>query len=81
MAVSTADVSRMAIDRLQRRFDSLQKAMEEVGRVSADLQDQLRELLSYCETESGKYPEDVILNPGDAYRDVADKLRGILDGE
>lgn len=38
--------------------------------------DQLRELLSYCKTQDGRYS-----TAQQAYRDIAAKLRGILDGE
>lgn len=42
-------------------------------------QDQLRQLLSYCETNS---PEGFKLTDAEeAYRDIAGKLRAILDGE
>jgi hypothetical protein len=45
----------------------------------AEQQDQLRQLLSYCETNS---PEGFKLTDAEeAYRDVAGKLRAILDGE
>jgi hypothetical protein len=36
----------------------------------------LRELLSYCKTQDGRY-----MSPAEAYRDVAGKLAAILDGE
>lgn len=49
--------------------------MENPGRI-AELEDGLRELLSYCQTQDGRY-----LKPYEAYRDVAGKLAAILDGE
>lgn len=36
----------------------------------------LRELLTYCKTQDGRY-----MTPQQAYRDVAGKLRTLLDGE
>lgn len=39
-------------------------------------EDQLRQLLSYCKTQDGRY-----MKPHEAYRDVAGKLAAILDGE
>ena len=78
--VSVGDVSRQAIERLQGRVASITQTMGEVSRISADLQDQMRQLLSYCESQDpgpGFKRTDAEL----AYSDVADKLRNILDGE
>lgn len=63
---------------LQRRFDALTAAHAEIVQISANLQDQLRELLSSCEMQ----PEDATCpHEYAAYADVAGKLRSILDGE
>jgi hypothetical protein len=76
--VSVGQVTQQVIERLQGRAASVTAAMSEASRISTDLQDQLRQLLSYCEDQaqhSGYALEE------SAYRDVADKLRAILDGE
>lgn len=62
-------------------FDKLKEHLQEIAAASAASQDAFRQLLSYCETEADDWPEDVILTPGDAYRDIAGKLRNLLDGE
>jgi hypothetical protein len=46
--------------------------------VYIDQQDDLRELLSYCENEAA---DPHVLSGHLAYADVAAKLRGLLDGE
>lgn len=43
--------------------------------------DKLRELLSYCEERMEYKGRDNEIGADTAYGDVADKLRGILDGE
>lgn len=76
--VSTADVSRSAINRLEARIDKLQAGVERRDLTISRHQDQLREALSYCESQAqhaGYALEE------SAYRDVAEKLRAILDGE
>ena len=65
--VTVGQVAQQAIERLQGRINELEEAA--------------RELLSYCEVEADEWPEDVILTPGDAYRDVTGKLRTMLAGE
>lgn len=77
--VAVGDVARQAIERLQDRFKTLQLTMGEISRVSADLQDQLRELLSYCESRNAEAATGS--EAAYAYGEIADKLRGILDGE
>ena len=76
--VTVGQVAQQAIDRLQGKYDQLQASLAEISTVSASLQDQLRELLSYCEGQaqhSGYALEE------SAYLDVAQKLRHLLDGE
>jgi hypothetical protein len=76
--VTVGDVSRQAIERISGQVKSLTATMNEAARISADLQDQFRELLSYCEAQaqhSGSAVDE------SAYNDVAGKLRAILDGE
>lgn len=78
MAVSVGQVAEMAIGRLQGKYDALQAALAEIAQASAQLQEEFRYLLSYCEEQaqhSGYALEE------SAYRDVADKLRTLLDGE
>lgn len=54
-------------------------AVTEVGRIAAELQDQLRELLSYCTVKgTTDDPHDYV---AEAYADVAARLRSMLDGE
>ena len=76
--VTVGQVAQRAIGRLQGRIETLTAIMGEVFRISADLQDQLRQLVSYCEDQaqhSGSAVDE------SAYTDVASKLRAILDGE
>lgn len=70
--VTIGQVAQQAIERLTAQGKTLASTLAEVSRISTDLQDQLRELLSYCESQALEES---------AYRDVASKLRGILDGE
>lgn len=58
--------------------EKLRQALIEVSRISTELQDQLRQLLSYCR-EQGE--TSALVYSADAYADVADKLAGLLDGE
>jgi alkaline phosphatase len=76
--VSTADVSRSAINRLEARVETLQVGIERRDLTINRLQDQARELLSYCESQAQHCGSAV---DETAYGDVAGKLRGILDGE
>lgn len=73
--------ARMALAGQTPSFDALKESLAEVQAQSARAQDAFRQLLSYCEVEADEWPEDVILTPGDAYRDIAGKLRHLLDGE
>lgn len=53
-------------------------AVENVAEAVAGVDDQLRELLSYCRSSA----EELTENPAvSAYEDIADRLAGILDGE
>jgi len=76
--VTVDRVAQQAIERLQGRFDSLQQHLVDVQQASAQLQEQFRQLLSYCEDQaqhSGYALEE------SAYLDIAGKLRQLLDGE
>lgn len=78
MAVSTADVSRMALDRLATSLDELKAGVLKQAKHIMALEDEFRHLLSYCEDQaqhSGYALEQ------SAYLDIADKLRSLLDGE
>lgn len=70
--------ARMALAGQTPSFDGLKDALAQVAAKSAEAQDALRELLSYCENESA---DPHLLSGNLAYADVAAKLRGILDGE
>jgi hypothetical protein len=48
----------------------------EFEEIRANKEDQLRQLLSYCKTQDGRY-----MTAQQAYIDVASKLKAILDGE
>ena len=69
--------ARMALAGQAPSFDGLKDALAQVAAKSAEAQDALRELLSYCENESRSPNPDWAA----AYADVAAKLRDILDGE
>ena len=75
--VSTGDVARQAIERLTADSRRAVAVMGELGRAAAELQEHLLEVLSYCETKT----EETEGGARYAYRDVADRLRAILDGE
>ncbi|HJT93201.1 MAG TPA: hypothetical protein VJ777_14910 [Mycobacterium sp.] len=78
MNVSTHDVARMALRRLEHRTNDLASAMSDLQAATATANDELRELLSYCESQaqhSGYALEE------SGYADIAKRLRGILDGE
>lgn len=70
--------ARMALAGQGPSFEGLKAALAEVAAKSAEAQDALRELLSYCENESA---DSHILSGDLAYADVAARLRDILDGE
>lgn len=69
--VTTGQVAQQAIERLGRQ-------VREIVKKERQRDEALRQLLSYCEDQaqhSGYALEE------SAYDDVAQKLRGILDGE
>jgi hypothetical protein len=59
-------------------FDALKERLDQVAATSQEVQDSLRELLSYCTNES---VDPHTLDGGTAYADVAARLRDLLDGE
>lgn len=64
--------------------DQTRAAIQAMGRIateSAELQDQLRELLSYCESQTVDPDGFKQTDAEQAYWDVATRLRNILDGE
>lgn len=83
--VTVGQVAQQAIGRLQGRIETLTAIMGDVSRISADLQDQLRQLVSYCEGQAADaddsmgYYERQYARP--VYGEIAEKLRAILDGE
>jgi hypothetical protein len=79
--VSTHDVARQAVDRLAARAAAAEASLAEVTRVTCELQDQLRELLSYCQTQAEAFDPDDQIDEFNPYDDVTVKLREILDGE
>jgi hypothetical protein len=76
--------ARMAMAAAQEpSFEALKGRLADIAAASAAAQDALRQLLSYCETKPGTRSGVGEYYDGerDAYEDIADKLRGILDGE
>lgn len=76
--VTVGQVAQQAINRLQSRIDTLGAGIERRDLTIARQEDQMRQLLSYCEDQaqhSGYALEE------SAYRDIAGKLRQLLDGE
>lgn len=76
------------IERLEKQARAAHNALAERMRESAVREDQLRELLSYCESKAPRDADGVYdagyyesLYECPAYNDVATKLRKILDGE
>ncbi len=101
--INVKGLERLSLDRyvLEKKYDGHRAILVADGgkkrlltrqknpiTIPASLQEQLRELLSYCESRSprdedgsfdGGYYESMYEFP--AYRDIADKLRPMLDGE
>lgn len=76
--VTVGQVAQRAIDRLQARIDTLEAGVERRDLTINRQTEQLRQVLSYCEDQAqhaGYALEE------SAYRDAAEKLRAILDGE
>jgi hypothetical protein len=72
--------ARMAMAAAQApSFEVLKEHLAAIAAASAAAQDAFRELLSYCEASTEDRSNGPIASA--AYRDVADKLRGLLDGE
>lgn len=83
--VSTADIARQAVNRLQVDARGAVAAMIEVQHIAHELQSQLQELLAYLDSRAPR-DEDGIFDAGyyesqyecPAYADAADRLRTIL---
>lgn len=66
------------LDTVSAQAERLRQALIEVSHISTELQDELRQLLSYCRASAGADPNPLV---SQAYSDVAGKLAALLDGE
>lgn len=76
--VTVGQVAERAINRLQSRIDTLEAGIERRDLTITRQEDQMRQLLSYCQ---GQAQHSGSATDESAYDDVAAKLRSILDGE
>lgn len=76
--VTVGDVSRQAIQRLELTTARLIVGIERRDLTIANMGERMRQLLSYCEGQAQHCGSAV---DESAYGDIADKLRGMLDGE